>query len=317
MLQWIGIPTCVGFGRTKTLAKLANHVAKTVERKPDAYPERFAGLARVCDLGALAPAELDALFAATPVGEVWGIGRRISRQLEAEGVRTVLDLVRLDPAMVRARFSVVVERTVRELQGMPCVTLDDQPAPRQQVMVSRSFGQAVTSGRDLASALTEFVARAAEKLRQQGSRAGAVLVFIQSSPFRTQDRQYSRSITVPLPESAADTAVLLRHALMGLRTIFKRDIRYAKAGVMLVDLQPEAVVQGTLDLFGGEEPPAPPRARENLMKAVDRLNQRYGKGSILLASAGLEGQRRPWVMRQERRTPRYTTRWEEMPILRA
>ena len=142
ILQWTGIPTGIGIGTTKTLAKLANFIAKTAERKPGSYP---AGLAQVCNLASLPASDLDAVFAATPVGEVWGVGRRIAGQLQEGGILTVLDLVRMDPATVRRRWSVVLERTVRELQGLSCIALEEQPTPKKEIACTRSFGQPVTA----------------------------------------------------------------------------------------------------------------------------------------------------------------------------
>jgi DNA polymerase V len=141
ILQWVGIPCGIGIGSTKTLAKLANHIAKTAERKPGSYPSH---LAQVCNLAALNPTELDAVLASTPVNEVWGVGRQTTKHLVAAGVNTVLDLVRLDPAMINRRFSVVLERTVRELQGIACIDLDHAPAPRKEIACTRSFGHPVT-----------------------------------------------------------------------------------------------------------------------------------------------------------------------------
>src|SRR5665647_433600 len=181
ILEWVCIPCGVGIGPTKTLAKLANHVAKTAERKPGSYP---AELAQVCDLAALTPSELEAVMAGTAVNEVWGVGRRISAQLIEGGVNTVLDLARLDPAMVKRRWSVVLERTVRELQGTPCIELEHAPQPKQEIACTRSFGHPVTEIHELAEAITEFASRAAQKLRKQNSLAGQVLCFIRTSPFR-------------------------------------------------------------------------------------------------------------------------------------
>jgi DNA polymerase V len=329
VLQWVGIPTCVGIGPTKTLAKLANHIAKSAERKPGSYP---VALSQVCHLGAMSKPELDAILAATAVGEVWGVGRRIGAQLIEAGVKTVLDLVCLDPMTVRRRFSVVLEKTVRELQGTECIELDDAPAAKQQIMVSRSFGHAITRGFDLATAVTEFTSRAAEKLRSQQGAAGAIVVFIRTSPFRTDDLQYSGSTTVPLVRPSADSAELVASALAGLRTIYRKGYRYAKAGVMLVDLQSSDLRQYEFDWSANEDAEVVPhdaalqqcvnstgvaRDRTLLMSAVDDVNRRFGRGALHLASAGVDGERRPWFMRQERRTPRYTTHWDEMPIVRA
>lgn len=313
ILQWIGIPCGIGIGPTKTLAKLANYIAKTAERKPGSYP---AHLAQVCHLGAVSDPELHELMQATDVGEVWGVGRRIGAQLQDAGIRTVLDLSRLDPATVKRRWSVVLERTVRELQGTACIGLEDQPPAKQEIACTRSFGHPVTELHALAEAVTEFASRAAEKLRKQGSHAGQVLIFIRTSPFRVQDKQYSRSTVVSLRCPNSDSRAISQAALAGLQAIYRPGYRYAKAGVMLLELGDASVEQGELELdevsilHGSAD-------ASRLMQALDAVNGRYGRGTVLLASAGLEGERRSWSMKQERRTPAYTTRWEDMPVVRA
>ena len=164
ILQWTGIPCGVGIASTKTLAKLANYIAKAADRKPGSYPQ---SMAIVCNLETLPASDRDALFAATDVGEVWGVGRRTGQQLNAAGVQTVLDLARLSPAMVRSRWSVMLERTVRELQGEPCISLEEAPAAKQQIACTRSFGHPVTELSALTEAVSEFASRAAQKLRRQ------------------------------------------------------------------------------------------------------------------------------------------------------
>lgn len=308
ILQWVGIPCGIGLGATKTLAKLANHVAKTAERKPGSYP---AHLAQVCNLAALSPPEFESVLAATAVGDVWGVGRRFSKQLGESGITTALDLARLDPAQVRSRWSVVLERTVRELQGTPCIELEHAPQSKQAIAFTRSFGQPVTELADMSEAVTEFASRVAVKLRQQHSLAGQVLCFIRTSPFRPE-AQFSRSICVPLRRPSADTALIVGAALAGLRAIYKPGFQLAKAGVMLLDLHSDLVVQGELAL---EEDDAP--TRQGLMTTLDELNLRYGRGTVLLASAGLAGNRRLWSMTQERRTPGYTTCWDDLAVARA
>lgn len=308
ILQWIGIPTGIGIGATKTLAKLANHVAKSADRKPGSYP---AELAKVCNLAALPAQDLDDVLAATDLGDVWGIGRRIAAQLQAEGLRTALDVARMDPATVRRRWSIVLERTVRELQGQPCLPLEEVTAAKREIACTRSFGQAVTELVDLVEAVSEFAGRAAEKLRKQDGRAGQVLVFIHTSPFRLNEKQYSRSMTVPLRRPTADTALIASAAISGLRAIYKPGYRFAKAGVMLLDLQDRSVEQTELDL----DEPGTDRSR--LMTTVDELNMRYGRGSVQLASAGTTGDARLWAMRQAMRTPDYTTSWKDLPRARA
>lgn len=307
ILQCIGIPTGIGFGSTKTLAKLANHVAKTADRKPGVYP---ADLARVCNLGALPATGLDAVFQATEVGEVWGIGGRIGKQLQEQGVTNVLQLVQLDPATVRRRWSVVLERTVRELQGQACIALEDAPQPKQEIAHTRSFGHPVRSLYELSQAVTEYASGAAFKLRRQNGRAGQISVFIHTSPFRPPPH-YSRSVAVPLRRPTADTNSLVGAALLGLRAIYRPGFDYIKAGVMLMDLQSGDTEQGELDL----EPE--PVARGSLMQSLDSLNDRYGRGTVTLASAGASSKARTWAMKQNLLTPAYTTCWADMPVVRA
>ena len=307
VLQWVGIPCGVGIAPTKTLAKLANHVAKTAERKPGSYP---AALAQVCNLAQLPREELDAVLEATEVGEVWGVGRKIAAQLKDAGIETVLDLARLDPATVRRRWSVVLERTVRELQGMPCIGLDDQPPPKKEIACTRSFGQPISDLPALEQAVSTFASMAAQKLRRQASHTAHVLVFIHTSPYR-KGPQYARSITVPLLRATSDTVSIVHAALAGLRRIYRSGYAFIKAGVMLLDLHSAKLRQGELDL---EPLEAQDCARERLMEALDELNQRYGRGTLKLASAGIEakGERASWAMRQERRSPAYTTSWNDM-----
>ena len=283
ILQWVGIPCCIGIARTKTLAKLANHVAKTAERKPGIYPDK---LMQVCNFADMTKEEFEAVLAATPVNEVWGVGRRITAQLNEGGIRTALDLARLDTATIRSKWSVVLERTVRELQGTPCIDLDDAPAAKKEIACTRSFGHPVTELSDLNEAITHFASRAAEKLRKQGSTAHQVMCFVRTSPFR-KDPQYSRSICMPLRRPTADTSALVSAAVAGLKAIFRPGFNYAKAGVMLIDLQPDSIQQGELDLQSDDVP-----NHGKLTITLDGLNQRFGEGTVLMASAGLARERR-------------------------
>jgi len=218
---------------------------------------------------------------------------------------------------VRKRWSVTLERTVRELNGTPCFELEDSPAPKQEIACTRSFGTQVTAKGALTEALTEFASRAAQKLRAQASVANAVHVFIRTSPFRPNDPQYAASLTVPLPRPTADTLRLVAAALAGLDRIYKPDYAYAKAGVMLLDLQPAGVSQGELDL--GDDM-SDSDARNRLMHTLDAVNARYGRGAMTVASTRIEhnpARRDAWEMRQERRSPRYTTHWDELMVVRA
>ncbi len=310
VLQWVGIPTCVGIAQTKTLAKLANHIAKQAERKPGSYPEQHA---QICDLGSLSPASIDDLLAATPVGEVWGVGARITAQLRDSGVHTALDLKQMDPTLARMGWSVVFERTVRELRGESCLAIEDVAPAKQEIACTRSFGRPVVDEAELGEAVSDFCARAAGKLRDQGGVCAQVLVFVRTSPFR-KTAQYSRSIVVPLRRPGSDTLAITAAALAGLRQIYRSGFDYAKAGVMLMDISSAGAEQLELCLEPAEEKP---RARPRLMSALDAVNERFGRGSVALGSAGLAGKDRNWMMKQERRTPAYTTRWADMPVVRA
>jgi DNA polymerase V len=306
--QWIGIPTCIGIGPTKTLAKLANAIAKSAERKPGSYPAQHA---QICHLGACSPEELQALLQATEVGEVWGVGPRIAAKLRAQGISTAQDLACMSPAAARAMSSVVLEKTVRELQGTPCFVFEDEPVPKQQIACTRSFGHPVTELFDLQQAVTEFACRAAEKLRKQKGHAAQVLVFIRTSPFRKQDAQYSRSACLPLPVPTSDSVHLTQAALALLDSIYQPGYVYAKAGVMLMGLQPAKRQQLTLDLSrqAGDTQPA---NRTRLMQVMDQINQRYGRGSLKLGSAGLGQAVQIWHMKQNFKTPAYTTDWANL-----
>jgi DNA polymerase V len=307
ILQWVGIPCCVGIGSTKTLAKLANHIAKTAERKPGIYSDE---LAQVCNIAAMPADQLSAALTATNVDEVWGVGRRISQQLVDAGITNVAQLIELDPATVRRRWSVVLERTVRELQGTSCIGLEDIPPPKKEIACTRSFGRAISDLSGLVEAVSEFAARAAEKLRAQGSLAGAVHVFVHTSPFR-EGPQYSRSVNVPLRRPTCDTHLLVTAAAMGMHAIFSEGFQMAKAGIMLLDLQDSHVHQGELALEDESD-----RDRGQLMVTLDKLNARYGRNSVHPASTGIAG-RQSWAMKQERLTPQYTTRWEDLPVAKA
>lgn len=315
VLAWTGLPTSIGFGATKTLAKLANHVAKTADRKPGRYPPQYA---QVCNFVDLSTEEFHAVLGATDVGDVWGIGRKTAPKLNEAGVRTVLDLLRADVPALRRQYGIVMEKTLRELHGTPCHDVDDAPQPNQQIMCSRSFGAPVTELPTLIEVVSQFATQVARKLREQGGLAGAVQVFITTSPYRRQDRQHAPSATLPLSQPTSDTRVLISAVVRALRSIFRPGYNYVKAGVMLVDLQQASHEQSELDLFE----PSPSletseRNRASLMSAMDALNERFGRDAVTLACAARRPGPSAHASRQERRSPRYTTRFDEIAVARA
>ncbi|MDE3022701.1 MAG: Y-family DNA polymerase [Pseudomonadota bacterium] len=298
--QWVGLPVSIGIGSTKTLAKLANHVAK---KRPE-----WNG---VCDLSTLSPFEQEKLFAEIGVGEVWGVGRRLRESLNALGILTVKDLKHADSGRIRKRFSVVLERTVQELNGVPCLVLEAIAPNKQQIMSSRSFGQPIHSLQQLEESVTLYVARAAKKLRSQGSVAGGIQVHIRTNPFKPEDPQYSQGMIVPLAESTDDTLKLTRSALFGLKRIFRPGYAYAKAGIMLVEISPKG--QEPVDLFADVETM---QRRTNLMGVMDAINHRYGKNTVGPGICGI-AERRAWSMKRGNKMPAYTTDWNELAIVRA
>jgi len=295
--QWIGLPVCVGFGGTKSLAKLANHCAK----------KQLAGEVGVCDLTSMTPQDIDRLFQTIDVREVWGVGPKLAVQLDVMGIRTVAGLRDANAVVLRDRFGVVMERSVRELRGESCLPLEAMTPPRQQIMASRSFGTEVTSFEELRESVLTYASRAAEKLRAQSSLTSAVMVFVRTNPFKDV-AQYARQIVVPLSYPSDDTLLIGRAVIAGLKAIYQHGYRYKKSGVMLMQLMPKAERQATL--FEDVDCIA---RRARLNEAIDRINARFGRRTVALAGAGIS---KRWAMRSENRTPAYTTRWDELPIAR-
>jgi DNA polymerase V len=295
--QWTGLPVCVGIGSTKTRAKIANHVAK-----------KRAQHAGVFDLEALAGGEQTQLLRDIDVGEAWGIGARLTARLAAFGVRNVADLRDAPRVAVREHFGVVVERTARELAGEACLTLEEVTPRKKQIMCSRSFSRDVETFEALREAVLTYVTRAAAKLRDEGSVAGALQVFVMTNPFKPERPQYSRGCTVPLAGASDDTLQLAATALRGLQAIYRQGFRYKKAGVMLVELAPKAQRQATL--FDDAEQL---RRRDRLNTALDRINGRFGRDTVHLAGSGVE---RAWAMCRRNVSAAYTTGWDDLPVVR-
>lgn len=294
--QWTGLPVCVGVGPTKTLAKFANHLAK---KNPE-----FEG---VCDLHVIPRQERVRWMSGIEVGEVWGVGMRIARRLEEMGIYTVLDLRNAAPKEMRRHFGVVMERTCNELRGISCLALEDIAGPKQQIMSSRSFGRPVETIEELRESLASYLSRAAEKLRKQQSVSAAVYVFIQTNRFN-KDEQYNAGLTVPLYEPTDDTLTLTAAALSGLERIYRSGYRYKKAGVMLMLLSDKQRRQ--MSIFDNL---AATQKSTQLMRALDTINRDYGHGTV---RSGVSGFTQRWAMRNENRSPRYTTRWDELPVVR-
>lgn len=282
----------VGIAQTKTLAKLANHAAKKWQRQTGG----------VVDLSNLERQRK--LMAVLPVEEVWGVGRRISKKLEAMGIKKVLDLADTDIRFIRKHFNVVLERTVRELRGEPCLELEEFAPVKQEIVCSRSFGERITEYDAMRQAICSYASRAAEKLRGEHQYCRFISTFVKTSPFALNEPYYGNSASVKLLTPTQDSRDIISAATRSLDAIWKDGHRYQKAGVMLGDFFSQGIAQ--LNLFDDN---APRRGGEKLMEVLDHLNAKEGRGALYFAGQGIQQQ---WAMKREMLSPRYTTRYEDL-----
>ncbi|WP_049283257.1 Y-family DNA polymerase [Citrobacter braakii] len=294
--QNTGLAVGVGIAQTKTLAKLANHAAKKWQRQTGG----------VVDLSNLDRQRK--LMAALPVDEVWGVGRRISKKLEAMGIKTVLDLADTDIRFIRKHFNVVLERTVRELCGEPCLELEEFAPVKQEIVCSRSFGERITDYDAMRQAICSYASRAAEKLRGEHQYCRFISTFVKTSPFALNEPYYGNSASVKLLTPTQDSRDIIAAATRSLDAIWKDGHRYQKAGVMLGDFFSQGIAQ--LSLFDDN---APRRGSEKLMEVLDHLNAKDGRGTLYFAGQGIQQQ---WAMKREMLSPRYTTRYSDLLVVR-
>ncbi|EMH9206355.1 TPA: Y-family DNA polymerase [Klebsiella michiganensis] len=282
----------VGIAQTKTLAKLANHAAKQWQRQTGG----------VVDLSNLERQRK--LMAILPVDEVWGVGRRISKKLEAMGIKTVLQLADTDIRFIRKHFNVVLERTVRELRGEPCLGLEEFAPVKQEIVCSRSFGGRITEYHEMRQAICSYASRAAEKLRGEHQYCRFISAFVKTSPFALNEPYYGNSASVKLLTPTQDSRDIITAATKCLDAIWKDGHRYQKAGVMLGDFYSQGVAQ--LNLFDDN---APRQNSEKLMEVLDHLNAKDGRGTLYFAGQGIQT---VWQMKREMLSPRYTTRYSDL-----
>ncbi|HEM7934104.1 TPA: Y-family DNA polymerase [Citrobacter koseri] len=292
VLQRTHLTVGVGIAQTKTLAKLANYAAKKWQRQTGG----------VVDLSNVDRQRK--LLAALPVGEVWGIGRRISKKLEGMGIETALDLADTDIRFIRKHFNVVLERTVRELRGEPCLELEEFAPVKQEIVCSRSFSGRINAYEEMRQAICSYASRAAEKLRGEHQYCRFISAFVKTNPFALNEPYYGNSASVKLLTPTQDSRDIINAATRCLDTIWKDDHRYQKAGVMLGDFFSHGVAQ--LNLFDDN---APRRNSDKLMKVLDHLNTKDGVGTLYFAGQGIQQQ---WQMKREMLSPRYTTRYEDL-----
>jgi DNA polymerase V len=292
--RWVGIPTCVGIAPTKTLAKVANFIAK---KRP-----QYRG---VCDLrSSRVRAEL---LSTVPVDEVWGIGSASAAKLFRIGVQTAADLAALDPDNARSLMTVTGGRTVYELRGISCLPLELMEPTRKGIAVTRSFGAPVTSWQQMREAIASYATRAAEKMRRYKVAAENIFVFMHTSTFNN-DPFYSNGASARFSETTNDTGEVVALAVRLGERLWRDGFRYSKCGVMITELMPETLRQpplwGELDR----------EKRERAWRAMDKLNATLGRDTVRILCAGPKDA--AWKLRAEFRSPRWTTRWDELPIVR-
>jgi DNA polymerase V len=287
--QWTGLPVSIGIGSTKTLSKLANHIAK---KNPS-----FKG---VCNLNVMDEDTLETWMSHFPVSDVWGVGRSLAPKLNQLGIISVLDLKHADPDYIRQQFSIVLEKTVRELNGVMCIELKDIEEPNKEIIVSRSFGRRVRDKQELIEAVTSYTSRAAERMRKQNSVATSLYIYIRTSPHNDK-KQYANGVNIPLFQPSDDTIVLTNAALLGLDYIYRDGFDYQKAGITLCNLTSKHKVQG--NLFSNT-------ISNSRMRVMDTINQRW-KGKLRLGSEGIT---KEWEMKANFKSRNYTTNWDQLII---
>lgn len=293
-----GIPVSIGLGSTKTLAKAANRLAK---KEP-----RYEG---ICMLSS--PEQVHTALSRLRVEDIWGIGRQWTRLLEAGNIRTALDFAMAPESWVRKHLHITGARVQAELNGRPCLPLEQVRPPKQTICTSRSFGRTVTLPEEMQQAVGTFAGTCSRKLRREGSLASMLTVFICTSPFNDPAKKYWGTKTVALPSPSQNTIALLRAAELALSAIWREGFAYKKAGVVVSGLEPAVSSAPCLRLFEAPDNAAGER-QQRLMAAMDSLNRRYGEGTVQLAAENRDA----WKPNQAMLSPRYTTAWEEIITVR-
>ena len=292
VLKLTGIPTSIGIGPTKTLAKMANHICK----KELAIP--VFNMTHQRDwLNKIA------------IGEVWGVGRQWSKKLKALHIHTAYDLAKMDLSLLKIKFNTMLMRTAMELQGTPCCGFQDD-SPRQSIVSSRSFGDMQSEFNPVAQAVSSHVARAYEKLRHQKLQVGRLTVFIRTNPFRRDLSQYDNKIQFKLIHPTDDIRLITRIAKRCLQKIYKPGFYYKKVGVCFEDLSSNDYQQ--LDLFS-QPTGMSLQKKDDLMRVFDGINEKFGRHTIKLAAEGFD---KSWSMRADMQSPHYTTQWSDIPTIR-
>ncbi|BCZ09764.1 DNA methylase [Acinetobacter pittii] len=295
--KWLGLPVCVGIGRSKTESKIANHIAK-----------KNPGFNSVCDLVSMDPCNKEYYFSLIDVSEVWGVGRKHAKKLHSMGVKSVLDLACTEAREMQRQFSIVMARTINELQGISCIEIEDTPPSKKQIIKSCSFGAKVTELDDLKEAIAMHAQEACKRLRDEESLCGCLLVFVQSSPFDESAPFYNKSITGAFSEPTDCATDFVRAAVKMVSDIFKEGIKYKKCGVILTGIEPKA--GHTYDLLTDFEVI---EKKEQLMKTLDNVHTKFGKKKLGVGPCYIPG--RTWSMSRDKLT-KNPFMWDQLTIVK-
>ncbi|HGW4126274.1 DUF4113 domain-containing protein [Acinetobacter baumannii] len=295
--KWLGLPVCVGIGRSKTEAKIANHIAK-----------KNPGFNSVCDLVSMDPCNKEYYFSLIDVSEVWGVGRKHSKKLQSMGINTVLDLACAEPREMQKKFSIVMARTIYELQGISCIEIEHTPPSKKQIVASRSFGGRVTELTDLKEAISMYAQDACKRLRDEGLLCGCMIAFVQSNPFDPNVPFYNKSITGSFSEPTDCAVDFVKAATRMLNDIYKEGIKYKKCGVVLTGLEPKS--GHTYDLLTDFEMI---EKKEQLMKALDNVHTKFGKKKLSVGPCYISG--RTWSMSRDKLT-KNPFMWDQLTIVK-
>ncbi len=291
--KWIGLPVCVGIGRSKTEAKISNYIAK-----------KNQGFNGVCDLVTMDPCNKEYYFSLIDVSEVWGVGRKHSKKLQGMGINTVLDLACAEPREMQKKFSIVMARTIYELQGISCIEIEHTPPSKKQIVASRSFGGRVTELTDLKEAISMYAQDACKRLRDEGLLCGCMIAFVQSNPFDPNVPFYNKSITGSFSEPTDCAVDFVKAATRMLNDIYKEGIKYKKCGVVLTCLEPKS--GHTYDLLTDFEMI---EKKEQLMKTLDNVHTKFGKKKLGISTCYVPG--RNWSMSRDKLS-RNPFKWDEL-----
>ena len=292
VLQWTGIPTSIGIAKTKTLSKVANHIAKKTK----------SGVINLIGIK-----DIDPILEKVEINDVWGVGKQLTKFFVQNGIHNAKQLKNISNTWIKKSSNVLSSRTAMELRGIPCISLETQNSKRKSCVVSRSFAKKVEKLQELQESITNYCLNAAEKIRSESLITKSITIFIRTSPFQNQFAYYSNSKTIDLPIATDNSIEIVKNALTALKYIFKNGYRYQKAGIMLSGLSNS---QGSKNLFSSIKD----EKIKNLMKSMDNTNYRFGRSTLSLASAGIN---KKWNVRKQHSSKIDTADFNFLPTIKA